>query len=329
MASCSPTEYQVKREIVIDAPAATVFEQVNNHKNRLGWSPWEAKDPNMTKTYEGPESGNGAIYKWSGNEDVGTGMLTITESTPNSYIKSDLAFTEPWESSSVVEWNFEDSDGGIKAVWTISGELPGFMFWMGQEEMDEAMSADLETGLSNLKSICEEKAAMMAPKPVEQKFVGEYVMVTGQPYYFIQDEIGFADMTSDFFGERYGAIMALLGEDSQNMTMPPFAIIHKYDEENEMADVAVSIACVSAKEPNERIRKGESYDGAAVKCVHVGPYEYTGAAHEFLATFMKDNNYEFNGAPWEVYVTDPGEEPDPSKWITEIYYPVVAKEETM
>ena len=28
------------------------------------------------------------------------------------------------------------------------------------------------------------------------------------------------------------------------------------------------------------------------------------------------------GVPWEVYVTDPGAEPDPSKWRTDLYFPV-------
>lgn len=325
MASCSPTEYQVKREMVIDAPSSIVFEQVNNHSNRIAWSPWESKDPEMTKSYEGPESGLGAIYKWSGNEDVGTGMLEITESTPSTFIKSELAFTEPWESSSTVEWTFEEGSDGTRAVWTISGELPGFMFWMGQEEMDEAMAEDLENGLQNLKTICETQAAENS-EPVDENFVAEYVEVTGQAYYFIQDETPFSGVNSEFYGERYGAMMAYLGEDSQNLTGPPFAIYHEWDEENENAIIAVSLACISEKPAADNIKKGLSYDGGAIKCVHMGPYENAGPAHKFVHQFIKDNNYEFNGSPWEVYVTDPGEEPDPNMWITEIYYPVTMAE---
>ena len=57
IASCSPTEYSVTRDIEIDAPANLVFEQVNNHKLRDAWSPWERMDPDMQKSYEGPEAG--------------------------------------------------------------------------------------------------------------------------------------------------------------------------------------------------------------------------------------------------------------------------------
>jgi len=48
-ASCSPTEYRVERSSTIDAPAKLVFDQVNNHKLRDAWSPWEKMDPDMGK----------------------------------------------------------------------------------------------------------------------------------------------------------------------------------------------------------------------------------------------------------------------------------------
>ena len=37
---------------------------------------------------------------------------------------------------------------------------------------------------------------------------------------------------------------------------------------------------------------------------------------------MKSEGLEAGGAPWEVYVTDPGAEPDKSKWRTDIFFPV-------
>ena len=37
---------------------------------------------------------------------------------------------------------------------------------------------------------------------------------------------------------------------------------------------------------------------------------------------MKANDVVSPGPSWEVYVTDPGAEPDTSKWQTDIYFPV-------
>jgi len=36
------------------------------------WSPYEKKDPQMKRTYDGP-AGTGAVYGWTGNTEVGEG----------------------------------------------------------------------------------------------------------------------------------------------------------------------------------------------------------------------------------------------------------------
>ena len=47
-----------------------------------------------------------------------------------------------------------------------------------------------------------------------------------------------------------------------------------------------------------------------------------GVIQPLIVSYIKDNNLEMNGAPYEVYVTDPQDVPDPSKWITELYWPI-------
>lgn len=315
--SCSPTEYRVERTATIDAPVELVYEQVNNHKNRNAWSPWEEMDPDMEKSYEGPETGVGAIYRWTGNDSVGTGSLEIIESVPSEYIKSKLIFTEPWQSESTIEWRFEDTDEGTKATWSTSGELPGYLFWMGEEDMDEMMGADFEKGLGKLKEISEEMADAAPTLAIEE------VEVEALPIYFIEDEVPISGMESSFFGERYGKLGAYLGPDAQNMLEMPLAIIKEWDEENDRAVVAVAMACDSDKSGAGEIQKGKSYAGKALKCDFMGPYEATGAAHYAIDDYMKEKGLQMAGDPWEVYRTDPGMEPDTAKWITEVYYPIL------
>jgi effector-binding domain-containing protein len=38
--------------------------------------------------------------------------------------------------------------------------------------------------------------------------------------------------------------------------------------------------------------------------------------------YVEDNQLAANGDPYEVYVTDPGTEPNPEKWLTVLYHPV-------
>jgi len=318
LVSCSPTEYEVSRDITIEAPPEVVYEQVINHKNRDAWSPWEQMDPNMTKSYEGPEAGVGAIYKWSGNDSVGTGSLEITEAKEYEMIRSNLTFTSPWESTSEIMWNFEEIDGGTKATWKVKGELPGYLFWMGQEEMDENMGPDFQRGLESLKTVAESK------KP-EQKMTAELVSVESGPYFFVRDEVSFDKMTSEFFSERYEMIANHLAADMKNISGPYFAVYHKWDEEAKMTDVEVAVPCNSSKTGNNRVKKGETYAGKALKCSFKGPYEKTGQVHEFLHSEMGKRNMDYAGSPWEAYIKGPGDTKDPKEYVTEIYYPVKPK----
>ena len=72
----------------------------------------------------------------------------------------------------------------------------------------------------------------------------------------------------------------------------------------------------------DRIRAGELPGGKAATVTHTGPYDQLGQTWEKLMAWMKSEGLEPAGAPWEVYVTDPGREPDSSKWRTDIFFPV-------
>lgn len=60
----------------------------------------------------------------------------------------------------------------------------------------------------------------------------------------------------------------------------------------------------------------------AVRTLHTGPYKDLHTAYTAGAEWMKENGQQGAGAPFELYLTDPGKVPDPADWQTEIYWPV-------
>jgi effector-binding domain-containing protein len=60
--------------------------------------------------------------------------------------------------------------------------------------------------------------------------------------------------------------------------------------------------------------------GKALQLAYFGSYDKTGEAHYAMGDYIKDNNLELNGAVIEEFITDPANEPDTSKWQTNIYY---------
>ena len=62
--------------------------------------------------------------------------------------------------------------------------------------------------------------------------------------------------------------------------------------------------------------------GPAATTVHAGPYETLHEAYAALETWIESNGFHPAGAPWESYITDPAEYPDPRDWKTEVSWPI-------
>jgi uncharacterized protein YndB with AHSA1/START domain len=151
-----PSDFRVERSITIAAPVDTVFAQVNELKKWDAWSPWKKLDPNATISYDGPESGAGAIAKWSGNSQVGEGSMTLTESRPNELIKIKTDMTKPMEASNMTEFLFAPDGDQTKVTWVISGHqgFVGKAFCLvlnGKKMLGDA----LDEGLGKLKTVAE------------------------------------------------------------------------------------------------------------------------------------------------------------------------------
>jgi len=62
--------------------------------------------------------------------------------------------------------------------------------------------------------------------------------------------------------------------------------------------------------------------GEAASTIHMGKYEDLPEAYAAIQQWMKTEGLKIGGAPWEMYVTDPADYPDPKDWKTEIYWPL-------
>ncbi len=83
---------------------------------------------------------------------------------------------------------------------------------------------------------------------------------------------------------------------------------------------------LAAPAPGDGAVEAGSLDGGpAVVAVHGGPYEQLAETYAAIERWMEENGLRPAGAPWEWYVTDPAEHPDPADWRTEIYWPAASR----
>jgi hypothetical protein len=153
-----PDDYRLTRQTEIAAPAAAIFPHVNDLQKWEGWSPWAKLDPNAKVTFSGPHAGAGASFKWDGNDKVGAGTMTITESKPNTRIATRTDFTRPFEGSSDADFVFSEAGGRTNVIWSTFGKQnfigKAICLVMSMEKM---LGPDVERGLAQLKQVAEKK----------------------------------------------------------------------------------------------------------------------------------------------------------------------------
>jgi len=154
VAALQPADFRITRSAVIAAPPAVVFEQINDFHKWNDWSPWAKLDPDAKNSFDGPASGVGAKFSWSGNSDVGEGSMKITASKPAESVVMDLVFIKPFAATNLTEFTLKPEGGGTSVTWSMSGKN-GFMakaFGL-VVNCDKMVGTKFEEGFGNLKAV--------------------------------------------------------------------------------------------------------------------------------------------------------------------------------
>lgn len=151
-----PANFRVTRSATFNAPAETVFAQVNDFHKWDVWSPWAKLDPNAKNSFDGPASGVGAIMAWAGNKDVGEGRMTLTASRTNELIGIRLEFIKPFAMVNTAEFAFKPEAGKTTVTWSMTGEKNFISKAFGLfVDCDKMIGGDFEKGLAQMKSVVE------------------------------------------------------------------------------------------------------------------------------------------------------------------------------
>lgn len=307
----------IERSMVIKADATTVFNEINTLKNWKSWSYWDNIDTAMKSVYEGPESGVGCKHSWeSQNDSVGKGSLTITKSEPGKFVETELSFEGM--GTSLGGWKIRDTTGGVLATTYMDIEMPFFARPMTLfMDMDAMLGGDFMKSLEGLRMRCEAIVAICGGVKIERSTQPAMKVMS------IRDSCTDKEI-SNKLGELYGEIMAEMAKQGMKQNGAPFGIYHTVKMLGDSGMYFVMEAGIPVDKNGAtagRVNFSEKAELRAVKAYHYGAYDQTPATHEKIEAWMNAYKLQCNGPVWEVYVTDPMAESDPSKWLTEIIYP--------
>jgi len=73
---------------------------------------------------------------------------------------------------------------------------------------------------------------------------------------------------------------------------------------------------------NGEMEAGTLPAGPVAVGIHAGVYDQLPETYAAIEKWMAANGVRPGGAPWESYVNDPAQHPDPADWRTEVYWPL-------
>ena len=155
-ASSRPNDMTVSRTQLIQASAEQLHAIINTPREFERWSPYAAKDPQMTNTYSGPASGVGARNDFVGNSQVGSGSVEIIRSSAPSEVAMRLTMLKPFAAQNEVIYSITPEGSSTRVTWAMHAKQPSLGKLIGVFiNMDKMIGKDFADGLARLKVLAE------------------------------------------------------------------------------------------------------------------------------------------------------------------------------
>ena len=310
-----PSVVEVQRSAEINAPVSVIFDQVIDLEKNTNWSPWFEKDPDMVIEYGDLSSGQGASYSWKGNKEVGSGTMTVEEVRENEFVQNEIDMNEMGTMKGI--WNFEAlDDEKVKVTWGLKKELSWPIQRLMYPFFDAMVGGDFERGLEKLKLVAE-----ALPVPVTYDVIEEDIHEI--TYIAVHDSVSMMEMKAGMT-KAFDEITTYMFDRDMDIRSYPIGVFHQWNPEEGYCvfDAGIPVLAGTEIEAVDRVKLKVIPGGPAAKVVHVGPYGNLDGAHFAIDEWIRENNREMRGAPWEVYISGPDNQQDSTKWETEIYYPI-------
>ncbi|HEX6140885.1 MAG TPA: GyrI-like domain-containing protein [Candidatus Limnocylindria bacterium] len=101
---------------------------------------------------------------------------------------------------------------------------------------------------------------------------------------------------------------------------PPYSRYYAYGPDGIDMEVGVPVAAPISLDGE--VEPAELPAVEAAVAIHEGSYDHLGATYDLVERWIADHGHEGTEGMWELYLTDPRAQPDPSTWRTQIVWPL-------
>ncbi|MCH9650773.1 MAG: SRPBCC family protein [Deltaproteobacteria bacterium] len=314
-----PDDFHLERSVTIDAPACTIFAQLDNFHRFNAWSPWADIDPNAQYSISGTPKSVGHKMSWASEDrNVGTGSQEITALEPYRRVESLLDFGDQGQPD--VFFDLQPEGDAVKVVWgfdtSFEGSLIGRYFGLF---FDNMIGPSYEKGLSRLKAVAEALPDTdWCDADIEITEVAERTIAS------TEGESGTgSEEVSAAIGEAYGKVLGFLGKRNLQAAGAPLTINKTWGEDGYQFEAAMPLAT----NPNLEAAEGAEVvirdlpATRAVRLIQKGSYSQMEGNYAALEAYLEANGLNASGHSWAEYLNDPATVAE-EELVTHIYIPV-------
>jgi effector-binding domain-containing protein len=124
-----------------------------------------------------------------------------------------------------------------------------------------------------------------------------------------------------FLGNVYRQVAETIGRSDVDFAGPPFARMRLIDETDASFEIEAGFPVDKPASGQGEVVASTLPGGTVAVVAHMGPYDKMIPAYRALQEWIVAQGGVPEGAPWEIYYSDPQAQPDPETWRTEIVQP--------
>lgn len=147
----------------------------------------------------------------------------------------------------------------------------------------------------------------------------ERQVIAAQPVFFVRAKSARHELAT-FIGQGIGQSFAHAQKSGCAMAGPPFT---RYPGMTPgLLTIEAGVPLATAGSGDGPVEAGELPGGPVLMAMHAGPYDHLTETYAAMERWMESNGARPAGAPWESYLTDPADHPNPADWRTAVYWPI-------
>lgn len=312
-------EFTVERSKIINSPKLAVYNYVNDSNNWKEWNSLAVEDSLIKITPSQTSIGKGSSFSWQGEQGDGD-LLTLSAKESDSIVQK-MNFNG---NSADVSIHFKDTLGKTKVSWKAKGQM-GFLF--------KVMTA-FNGGAGKILGSIFEKSLVNLDKKLDYEINTYSVKVDGlvnktETFYLAQTFTSEFSKVAKNAGIVFHKITDFCQKNNIALSGKPFIIYHTYDTTKELTRLSI---CIPIKDPIFIVEGSDISSKTlpaflAVKTTLTGHYSHTQKALGKTTDYVRSKYLGVDPAfsRLEIFTIGKNESNNPSKWITEIYYPIKQK----